>query len=648
MCGIAGFLSGNQDDWRSVDTIAASMGHAIIHRGPDDSGVWASPEENVCLVQRRLSIVDLSDAGHQPMHSASGRYTLVFNGEIYNHQTLRIELEQSNLAPDWRGRSDTETIVACFDAFGLETALCKFVGMFAIAVFDRNTNSLFLARDRMGEKPLYYGTQQNRSFFASELKSIKAHPGFRPQVNRDALCLYLRHNYIPAPYSVYTDINKLRPGYYVNLSAGSDPICYWSFDAIVEQGKSVPYTGGDQEIIDHFDDILRSAVGLQMQADVPLGAFLSGGIDSSLIVALMQEQSVSKIKTFSIGFKDERFNEAPYAKAVSQHIGTDHRELYVEGRQALDVIPKLPSIYDEPFSDSSQIPTFLVSELARAHVKVSLSGDAGDELFAGYNRYLWGDSVQRKLGALPFSVRGLAAKIATSLAPKTWDGLLKAPLAIAPQSLRFQNPGDKIHKMAGILRANDPMELYRQLISHWDAPDAVVKGGNEPCVLQKAQDGVQGNLSFVDAMMHLDSVTYLPDDILVKVDRAAMSVSLETRVPFLDHRVVEAAWKLPAHMKVRGGDSKWILRQLLYQRVPKDLIERPKIGFGVPLDSWLRGPLRDWCETLLEKQTLDEAGFFNSNAIRKKWSEHLSGSRNWSYHLWDVLMFEAWRQEHGL
>ena len=582
------------------------------------------------------------------MQSASGRYVLCFNGEIYNHQELRLELDASGNAPSWCGHSDTETVLAFIEAFGLEKALKKCVGMFAFALLDRHSKDVFLARDRIGEKPLYYGQNGKILFFASELKALRAHPEFSPTVDRDALCLFLRHNYIPQPFSIYQGIKKLPPGNFIKLEPNAMPTAYWSVDSIIHAVKDNPFEGSDEQALDVLDQALMRSIKGQMQADVPLGAFLSGGVDSSLIVAMMQEQTSRPVKSFSIGFEDKQFDEAPFAKEVARHLGTDHHELYVSAEKARDVIAELPKLYDEPFSDSSQIPTFLVSQMARQHVTVSLSGDAGDELFGGYNRYIWGQNIWSKLNSVPRPVRNFGAAAMTSISPKNWNKLLHSLLAVAPQKLRHTNVGDKIHKLAGVVGASTPEVVYRTLISHWDFPDDIVIAGSEPATILTTADGVAAGLPFVERMMYYDLLTYLPDDILVKVDRAAMGVSLETRMPFLDHRVVELAWQLPLHLKVRDGVGKWCLRELLFRRVPKHLIERPKTGFAVPVGDWLRGPLRDWAETLLDTRRLKSSGYFNAGMIETKWREHLSGDRNWHYYLWDILMFESWRDEAGL
>lgn len=653
MCGLAGFLQGGinlaHDDMASR---ARAMISLLRHRGPDDADTWADAEAGIALGHSRLAVLDLSDNGRQPMDSSSGRYVIAFNGEIYNHLSLREQLERDGMRQvPWRGHSDTETLLAGIEAWGLEGTLKKSIGMFALALWDRQERVLCLARDRLGEKPLYYGSQKGTFFFASELKAIKAHPLFEGQIDRDAIALQLRLGYIPAPCSIYKDIKKLLPGCFLKINGGSNtqleaPVPYWSLDEVVKSGMDAPFAGSDEEAIQSLNNILRNSVHQQMVADVPLGAFLSGGVDSTTIVALMQSQSSRRVKTFSIGYNEAGYNEAEYAKAVAQYLGTDHTELYVSSRQALDVIPLLPALYDEPFSDASQIPTFLISEMTRRHVTVSLSGDGGDELFGGYNRYLGTERWWNKIQSIPLWARQLASLGLSSLKPAAWDRIGRV-VALFPQlGGRGLNLGNKVTKLAGVLEVDDSTSLYRHFISHWPQPDKVVMNGYEPPAV--ATSRLPGLGSVVEQMMALDTLSYLPDDILVKVDRAAMGVSLETRVPMLDHRIVEFAWRLPLHMKIRNGQGKWILRQVLYKYVPKELIERPKMGFGVPIDSWLRGPLRDWAESLLGESRLRQEGFFNPEPIRQKWMEHLSGKQNWQQHLWDVLMFQAWLERERL
>ena len=649
MCGIAGFY-GLAAPAAALREIALAMAERLVHRGPDDAGAWVDAGAGVGLSHRRLAILDLSPTGRQPMESPSGRFVVVFNGEIYNHADLRHELETASatgaeIGVRWRGSSDTEVMLAAFDAWGIERALKRLIGMFAFAVWDRETHSLTLARDRVGEKPLYYGWSDGTFIFGSELKALKAFPGFRPEIDRNSLSLLLRHNYIPAPHTIYRDFRKLPPGNYLTLKSGqpnASPSSYWSVRDVAIGGQSAPFPEADGEAVEELETLLRRAVAAQMAADVPLGAFLSGGIDSSTVVALMQAQSSRPVKTFTIGFREKGYDEAQHAQAVAAYLGTEHTELYVTPEEAMAVIPRLPSLYDEPFADSSQIPTLLVSQLARRHVTVSLSGDGGDELFGGYNRYFWAANLWRRVGRLPPSLRSVLAGILTALPPACWNSVMRKFAVFAPPGWRYANPGDKLHKLAEILAMKTPDEIYLGLVSHWKQPGGLVSGAEEPATVLTDPANRTAFPSFEQRMMYLDAITYLPDDILVKVDRAAMAVSLETRVPFLDHRVVEFAWRLPLSMKIRAGTGKWLLRQVLRRYLPQQLIERPKMGFGIPLDAWLRGPLRDWAEALIDESRLKTEGFFDPAPVRQKWAEHRSGQRNWSYHLWDVLMFQAW------
>lgn len=646
MCGITGFLGISS---RGSAVVADRMASALYHRGPDDSGVWVDEPAGVALAHRRLSILDLSPAGHQPMVSPSGRYVIVFNGEIYNHLELREALPDGK----WRGHSDTETLLAAFECWGVAASLKKSVGMFAIALWDRESRTLTLGRDRLGEKPLYYGWQNGVLLFGSELKALRAHPAFQGVINRDALTLFLRHNYVPVPYSIYRGINKLPPGTFLQVNAsaalasssGIHPVSYWSAREVAEIGQANLFRGSDNDACEALEAVLGQSIRGQMLADVPLGAFLSGGIDSSTVVALMQSQSKRPVKTFTIGFNEAGYNEAEHAHAVARHLGTEHTELYVKPEEAQAVIPLLPRLYDEPFADSSQIPTYLVSRLAREHVTVSLSGDGGDELFGGYNRYFWAQNIWRRLGWLPQSLRAAVAGVLTALPPTTWNSVFRKFERMLPANLRYANPGDKLHKLAEILAVRNPEEIYWGLVSHWKQPTQIVKDGTEPPTILADANQWAKVPDLTHRMMYLDTVSYLPDDILTKVDRAAMGISLETRVPLLDHRVLEFAWTLPLTMKLRDGQSKWLLRQVLYRHVPQEMIERPKMGFGIPLDVWLRGPLRSWAEELLNASSLETSGYFRASLIREKWDEHLSGRRNWSYYLWDVLMFEAWRRQ---
>jgi len=654
MCGLTGFFEYHNASTFEKTPVLVEMGARISSRGPDSAGIWHDPLTGIGLSHRRLAVVDLSPAGAQPMHSASGRFVIAFNGEIYNHFNIRTELELALLAPAWRGQSDTETLLAAIQAWGAEAALKKMIGMLAFALWDKQALTLTLARDRLGEKPLYYGWQgrgDSRTFlFGSELKALKAHPAFAAGIDRGALCLFLRHNYIPAPYSIYQGIAKLEPGSLLTVSlAQPEPkICkYWDAVDVARAGVAKPFAGTADQAVDALEVLAKDAVRQQMMADVPLGAFLSGGVDSSTVVALMQTQSTRPVKTFTIGFNEEGYNEAIHAKAVAKHLGTDHTELYATPAQAMDVIPRLPGLYCEPFADSSQIPTFLVSQLARQHVTVSLSGDGGDELFAGYNRYQLTAQLWRKLSWLPAPLRSAVAAGIKSVPPHSWNNAA-AWLPGVKQHPALAGLGDKLHKAAGVLASKSVDALYLGLVSQVQTPTSWVKCAagfvEPPTKLSGNQPNLDG-LNDVERMMALDAVAYLPDDILCKVDRAGMGVSLEGRVPFLDHRLFEFAWQLPLNYKLRDGQTKWPLRQVLYRHVPKELIERPKMGFGIPLHDWLRGPLKGWVEELIDAGRLEKEGYFYSAPVRAMWAEHLSGKRNWAHHLWSVLMFQAWLEQ---
>ena len=586
------------------------------------------------------------------MESVGGRYIAVFNGEIYNHLSLRQDLATASVdghAIAWRGHSDTETLLACIEAWGLEEALRRAVGMFAIAVWDRQTRLLYMARDRLGEKPLYYSLQGGILLFASELKALRANPLFRWKVDRGVLTSYLRYGYVPAPCTIYEEVYKLQPGTCLPVSQHDmerrslpEPIAFWSAHAVARKGQEEPYEGDATEAINDLESILSSAVRSQMISDVPLGAFLSGGIDSTTIVALMQAAQNRPIKTFTIGFDEDAYNEAAHARTVARHLGTEHTELYVTPEQSMAIIPDLPTVYDEPFSDSSQIPTILVSQLTHRHVSVALTGDGGDELFGGYNRHFWVPELQRRFCWAPAVMREVIASGIKAITPGTWDTIFGRLAPFMPARWRYGVAGDKLHKLADVLAKQDWAGIYEGLISNWATPERLVIGV-VPAVECTSVDSVEHfPLSPAHAIMLLDMVGYLADDILTKVDRAAMSVSLETRVPFLDHRVVEFAWRLPLDMKIRGRQGKWITRQILQKYVPSALVNRPKMGFGVPLDSWLRGPLREWAEGLLDERRILEDGYLSPVPIRTVWKEHLSGRRNWAPKLWCILMFQAW------
>jgi len=622
------------------------MTDAILLRGPDDSGAWVDADSGIALGHRRLSILDLSPLGHQPMISADGRYVIVFNGEIYNFRQLRDELEP--LGHAWRGHSDTEIMLAAFTQWGVPEATRRFNGMFAFALWDKQDRVLHLGRDRLGEKPLYYGWLGETFVFASELKAIRQFPGFDAAINRDALCSQIRFNYIPDPFCIYQGFNKLPPASLLSLQTSADrpvPQIYWSLRQVIEHGVDHPFSGTETEAIDTFEALLKEAVGMRMISDVPLGAFLSGGVDSSLIVAMMQAQSRHPVRTFTIGFDVPEYNEAQFAKEVATHLRTDHTEMYVTGKDALETIPLMPSLYDEPFSDYSQIPTYLVCKMARQHVTVALSGDAGDELFGGYERYFVGRNLWDKFAWMPPAFKRVAASSMTLLPPHLLNSLGQLARPLLPKRLRHVPFGDKLHKLAEVVAAPGMESLYLTLMSHWKQPEQIVIGGHDPQTSITNMAGWPRVTDFTHRMMHLDMETYLPGDILTKVDRAAMGVSLEGRIPLLDTQLIEFAWRVPYSMKVRDGKGKWLMRETLYRHVPKAMIDRPKRGFGVPLEHWLRGELRDWAEDLLSESRLKREGYFHAGPIRQKWQEHQSGTRNWHFYLWDILMFQAWLAE---
>lgn len=666
MCGLTGFWH------RSSKSGGASrvrdMAAAMTHRGPDDAGAWADDMIGVALGHRRLSIVDLSEAGHQPMQTTDRRWVIAFNGEVYNHQAIRQELQGLGRAPAWRGHSDTETLLAAFDCWGVQPTLHRCVGMFAIALWDGQEQTLTLARDRFGEKPLYYGWtgqgDDSALVFGSELKALRAFPGFDAPVCRAALAQYLRFMYVPAPRTIHQGIFKLEPGCLLTvrgqppLAAPTAPLRpgqshgslsvqrWWSIGAAVQAGVQQPIID-EAQALSLLESQLEQSVVLQSLADVSLGAFLSGGVDSSAIVALMQKNSTRPVQTFTIGFDEAGFDESPHARAVAQHLGTDHHEMRVTAKMAQDIIPTLPSMYDEPFADSSQIPTHLVCRAARQHVTVALSGDAGDELFGGYNRYFWGPRIWRRLSWLPLPARQVLGSALTSLPTSAWDALGRT-LGVGAGVDGVAQLGGKLHKLGQRLKTVRDLDgLYSSLVSEWTDPAGLVLGENGSPVIEPAsllQDPLPSTGLDADQlrMMYLDTISYLPDDILCKVDRAAMATSLETRVPFLDHRLAELAWRLPLHMKIRGNTSKWALRQVLYKHVPPALIERPKAGFAIPVGAWLRGPLRAWAEELLSPKRLEAEGYLLPQPIQLRWRQHLAGTHDHTPSLWAVLMFQAW------
>ncbi len=640
MCGLTGCWACVDPDG-SQDGNVELMCNAIAHRGPDDQGIWSDSAAGITLGFRRLAIIDVSPAGHQPMASATGRYLISFNGEIYNFAAIRAQIGDN---VEWRGHSDTEVLLAAVERWGVRAAVEQCAGMFAIALWDKQERTLHLIRDRLGEKPLYYGSFDGTLLFGSELKALRAHPAWRGTIDRGALSLYLRHNYVPAPYSIYENVRKVLPG---TIATFRDPAAdpeitpYWSALDVAERGVRDPLTGGDADSVTQLESLMRRVIGDEMVADVPLGAFLSGGVDSSALVAIMQADSTQPVKTFTIGFDEDAHNEAPYAHAVAQHLGTDHTALYVTPQDAMDVIPRLPQIYDEPFADSSQIPTFLVAQLARQHVTVSLSGEGGDELFAGYNRYFWGERLWRRLERVPRGARAAVGSALLRVSPAGWDYAFATAAPLLPKRFRTATPGGKVHKVAAYMSADSSDALYRGLMTHWRDPDAITSAPERETILTGA-GRPPSFAGVVNRMRYFDLVSELPDDILVKVDRATMAVGLESRAPFLHPDVVEFAWRIPPAQQVRDGQGKWLLRQVLYKYVPRELIERPKMGFGVPIASWLRGPLRDWADELLAEARLRREGYLAPEPIRRAWDNHQIGVTDNSHLLWGVLMFQAW------
>lgn len=646
VCGIAGIWT--RAPGRDLSKSVTEMLGALVHRGPDGSGVWSDPNNGLALGHRRLSIIDVSEAGAQPFVSPCGRYTLSYNGEIYNFEEIRRALQDDGLQWQWKGHSDTEVFLAAIYFWGIERTLEQISGMFAFALWDAKSQSLFLGRDRLGEKPLYYGMVEKDFLFASELRAFYKHPDWNGEIDRGSLSLLMRHNYVPAPHSIFEGVSKLPPGCFAILKGPSsvpELRAYWSAKSVVSEGHTIPFEGSPEAAVDKLEQVLMQAIEAQMVSDVPLGAFLSGGIDSSTVVSLMQSSSEMPVRTFSIGFDEKGYNEAEHARAVANHLGTDHTELYVSARDAMKVVPNIPSVYSEPFSDSSQIPTFLVCELARRSVTVSLSGDGGDELFSGYTRYGLSKQLWSRLSRMPFPLRKAIARLLFSMPEERIDRAASFIMRALPDRLRFAHPGQKARKLAGILTLDSPEAMYLRLVSHWQSPSEMVLGAQEhqTALTDPGNQDVMPDL--VRQMMFLDMVSYLPDDILTKVDRAAMAVSLETRVPMLDPKVVSFAASLPMSILRRDGQGKWPLRQLLYRHVPSTLVDRPKMGFGVPLGNWLRGGLREWADALLSKEKLSH-GYFDNELILHHWRAHLTEGTDHSYLLWDVLMFQAWLQEY--
>ena len=640
MCGFVGLFGFNE---LSIE-ILKKMGSSMKHRGPDDNDIFIDHSKKIALAHQRLSILDLSKAGHQPMKSRSGRYIIVFNGEFYNHLDIRkyIETKFINQNIKWKGYSDTETLIECIDLLGLDETLQKVEGMFSFALFDNSNGILTLARDRMGEKPLYYGYNNGLFYFGSELKSFKSNPKFKPKIDQNSLSCLIKYNFIPAPLSIYENIFKLSPGKTISLNLDSNELIEKSYWNIYEKINLEQKNISDSDYINNLNNLLKKTVAKQMISDVPLGSFLSGGIDSSTITALMQENSIKKIQSFTIGFDDFNYNEAIHAKKIANSIGTDHNELYLSSKDAINVIPNLSSVYDEPFADSSQIPTYLVSKMAKNKITVALTGDGGDELFGGYNRYVLGKRMWAKISHFPYGIRKIFSKLISSVSPESYNLFFNNFFKLLPISSTYNNLGDKLHKGSRVMLAKNSEELYEYFISHWMDVNEVVRNRNNRSLTNISFNKEIDSNDLIFKMMLTDLTAYLPDDILCKVDRAAMANSLETRLPMLDHNVVELALQIPMNLKLKNKVGKWILREILYKYVPKDLVERPKMGFGIPLGSWLRGPLKDWAGDLLSQNTIKNQNYLEYGPIDQCWKEHLSGKHNWSTSLWSILMFQEW------
>lgn len=646
MCGLTGFFDRSADlSEQEGLSLLARMGEAIKHRGPDDHGEFFEPTYGVGISFRRLAILDTSPTGHQPMTSATGRYTMAYNGEVYNFKRVESELAGAGLLPVLRGTSDTEVMLAAFEAWGVQSAVERFIGMFAISLWDHQENCLYLIRDRVGVKPMYYGWFGTTFIFGSELKALRCHPAFRAEIDTDSLAQFLQFSYVPSPHSIYKDVFKLPSGTILKVNLDGNcggPTPYWNLNEAASNGLRNRFSGSQNDAVAKLEELLTDCIGLRMIADVPLGAFLSGGVDSSLVVALMQAQSSIPVKTFSVGFEQGEYDEAVFAKQVANHLGTEHSEHYVNEQDALDAVPLLPAMFDEPFGDPSQIPTYLVSKMARKHVTVSLSGDGGDELFGGYNRYSIAQKLWRLNQKYPQKFRNVMIATLKSLPPSAWESLYNLFRWAMPSRLRFKRIGERIDVLESALAARSQMDLYERIMSHWDSPETAVIGAERRDPLGFEIQSFNDDLEFAEAMMLTDMKTYMQEDVLAKVDRASMAVSLEAREPLLDHRLIEFALSLPHEWRTTQANSKQLLRDVLYRHVPKELIERPKQGFAAPVGDWINGALNEWTDHLLDARLLQSQGFLDPLPVQKMLSEHRSGKRNWQFALWNVLMFQAW------
>lgn len=653
MCGIAGFFSPRLDAG-IARSVAKRMADAIAHRGPDSEGVWLDRACGIAIAHRRLAIIDISANGAQPMISHGGRFVVAFNGEIYNFRQVRERLDAKRQI-QWKGTSDTEVLLEAIHEWGLSGALRQCVGMFALCLWDRQERRLSFARDRFGEKPLSVATMGGSIIFGSELSALRRHPDWKSNLSLDSIASYLRLSYVPSPYSVFENVRRVAPG--TVLSTVIDDACnagpfleepYWSVAEDIEPVRSSRNDISANDAVTQVEAALLETVDRQMISDVPLGAFLSGGIDSSVVVAMMSARAGNRVKSFTVGFHEGGYNEADDARLVAKHFGTEHHELYIPAKEAIETIPRLSTKYDEPFADSSQLPTLLVSEFARGHVTVALTGDGGDELFSGYNRYSWAPAIWNRLQYFPIGWRQLIARTMNAISPRIWESGYGLGAAFMPASRRQRNVGDKMHKLAATIQTASPRELYTFLISLWTEPEQLLTGGHEHKCRALSAAFNPASEDYVSWMMKTDAATYLPDDILVKVDRASMSVGLEARAPFLDHELVQLVWRLPQKFRTMDGRGKWLLRQVLYKHIPREMVDRPKAGFAIPLDIWLRGPLRKWADSILVPSRLESRGILRSAPVMTKWKEHLSGQRNWQYQIWAVLMLQTWLDENNL